>query len=337
MPAASSQNGSKGPVEIVDLGRRSRWWRRCGGPRSGFRYVDAEGKAVTESCHIERISSLVIPPAWKHVRVCPAAGGRLQAVGVDAAERVQYLYHERFRRRKDREKFERIEEFGRHLPQLREATNRDIMLDGFPRDKVLAICLRLINSLYFRVGDESSVKRFRTYGITTLKNEHLEIGNDGALRFNFPGKGGIQQRKVLVDDEMAHLMRQLRKLGVKRKLFNYLDDDGKPRPIKATQVNRYLKSVTDSKFSAKDFRTWGATLRAAIELAEIGAGESEAEIKRNIVEAVKRVAADLGNTPAVCRSSYIHPAVISAYEQWHHARRRPPPPLACDKAHLRRL
>ncbi len=189
------------------------------------------------------------------------------------------------------------------------------MLDGFPREKVLAIMVRLINSLYFRVGTDGSVRRYRTYGITTLKNDHLIIGRNGMLRFEFVGKSRVWHRKVLVDAELASVMQKLKMLGAKRKLFHYVDTDGRPRPITAADINRYLKDATTAEFSAKDFRTWGATLLAAITLAEMGTTKDGAATKKNLIRAVNFVAAEIGNTPTVCRGSYIHPTVISLYER----------------------
>ncbi len=301
--------------EITQKGRRARWWLRKGSKARGFFYIDAAGKRITDNAVLERIYSLVVPPAWRFVRINPAAGGRVQAIGVDTTGRVQYKYHPAFAEKQQRRKFAQIERFGEYLPRLREVTNEHIVLDGFPREKVLAIMIRLINSLYFRVGTEGSVRRFRTYGITTLKNDHLTIGKGGTLRFEFVGKSRVFHRKVLVDEELASLMRELKSIGVKRKLFHYLDDNGKPHPIKPGDINRYLKEATASEFSAKDFRTWGATLLAAVTLAEIGVADDERTRKSNLVRAVKHVAEELGNTPAVCRSSYIHPAVIAAYER----------------------
>ena len=301
--------------EIASKGRRARWWVRKGAKSRGFYYVDAAGKRITDAAVLERIYSVVVPPAWRFVRINPAAGGRIQAVGVDTTGRVQYIYHPAFAERQQRRKFAKIERFGEYLPRLREMTNAHIVLDGFPREKVLAIMVRLINSLYFRVGTEGSVRRYRTYGITTLKNDHLSFGRGGTLRFEFVGKSHVFHRKVLVDAELASVMRQLQEIGVKRKLFHFLDENGSPRPVKPGDINRYLKEATAPEFSAKDFRTWGATLLAAVELAEIGVADDERTRKSNIVRAIKRVADELGNTPAVCRSSYIHPAVIAAYER----------------------
>ena len=174
--------------------------------------------------------------------------------------------------------------------------------------------MRLINSLYIRIGTEKSARHYRTYGITTLQNKHLEIKRGGELVFDFVGKSHIKHRKVLVDEELAAVMKDLKQLGAARKLFHYLDENGKPRPIKPVDINSYIKEATAPEFTSKDFRTWGGTLLAAIELAEIGTAENERDTKKNIVKIVKNVAEELGNTPTVCRGSYIHPRVLRAYE-----------------------
>jgi DNA topoisomerase-1 len=298
----------------IEQGRRAKWWRRIGGKSKGFAYLDAGGKRITEESQMARIKSLVIPPAWKYVRVAPAASSKIQALGMDTSGRIQYLYHSKFAEKQQKKKFEKIERFGEHLPRLRKLTNEHIALEGFPREKVLAVVMRLINSLYIRVGTEQSVKHYKTYGITTLQNRHLEIGKNGELVFSFVGKHHIQHRKVLVDEELSGVMRDLKALGSARKLFHYLDANGKPKPIKPKDVNDYLKTATAPEFSAKDFRTWGGSLLTAVELAEIGTAEGERQIKQNICKAVKKVAEQLGNTPTVCRGSYIHPTIIKSYE-----------------------
>lgn len=300
---------------IIEKGRRAKWWQRRGGKATGFRYTDAEGRQVKDETHLERIRLLVIPPAWKFVRIAPSAASSLQAVGMDTNGRVQYLYHSKFRQKQEKKKFEKIEKFGEYLPKLRRITNEHLGLEGFPREKVLAVMMRLINSLYIRLGTESSVKHYKTYGITTLQNRHLEVKPGGKLVFSFVGKHHVKHRKILVDKDLAHVMQDLKAIGGARKLFNYLTEDGKARPVKPKDVNEYLKSATSPEFSAKDFRTWGGTLLTALELAEIGAGENEKEIKKNICEAIKNVAEQLGNTPTVCRASYIHPTVLKTYER----------------------
>ena len=299
----------------IETGKRSKWWQRKGANSKNFKYSDANGKKITDEIQLERIKLLVIPPAWKCVRISPSAGGKIQAVGIDKSGRIQYIYHARFAERQQKKKFAKIEKFGEFLPNLRKMTNEHIALEGFPREKVLAVMLRLINSLYIRVGTEKSVKHYKTYGITTLQNRHLEIEKNGTLVFSFVGKHHIKHRKVLVDEELANLMRDLKSLGGARKLFHYLDAENQPRPIKPSDINNYLKTATAPEFSAKDFRTWGGTLLAAIELAEIGTAEDEKTLKKNILKAVKKVAEQLGNTPTVCRSSYVHPTILKSYEK----------------------
>ena len=304
----------KAARERIENGKRSNWWQRKGTKFRGFKYFDKEGKEIKDETHLERIKSLVIPPAWKCVRISPFASSKLQVLGIDTNGRIQYLYHQKFRQKQETKKFQKIEKFGEHLPNLRKITNEHIGLEGLPREKVLALMTRLINSLYIRVGSEKSVKQYRTFGITTLQNRHLEIERGGKLVFNFVGKHHIKHRKVLVDEELATIMKDLKAVGGARKLFNYLDENGKAHPIKPKDINDYLKSVTAPEFSAKDFRTWGGTILAALELADLGKAEEEKTLKKNILNAVKKVAEQLGNTPTVCRGSYIHPTVLKSYE-----------------------
>lgn len=298
----------------IEKGARSRWWRRKGSMARGFYYIDTDNRRISIDEQLERIKGLVIPPAWKHVRISPTAGSRLQAVGMDTTGRVQYLYHPLFSAKKQREKFARIVNFGKYLPHLRNVTNEHISLHGFPREKVLAVMMRLINSLYFRVGTEKSAKNYKTFGITTLQNKHLQIGRKGELIFEFVGKSHVHHRKILVDEELAAIMKEIKVLGGARKLFHYIGEDSKPRSIKPGDLNSYLKTATGPEYSSKDLRTWGGSLLAAIELAQLGTSDDDAQLKKNIVKAVKKVALQLGNTPTVCRGSYIHPAVLKSYE-----------------------
>ena len=300
--------------QTIAKGRRAKWIRRRGSKERGFFYTDASGKKVTDEATLERIRLLVIPPAWSSVRISPAASSAIQAVGLDTTGRVQYLYNAKFTEKQQRKNYEKIVRFGEYLPRLRAVTNEHISLSGFPREKVLAVMMRLINYLYIRIGAELSARHYRTYGITTLQNKHLEIKSGGQLIFEFVGKSHVKHRKVLVDEELAAVMKELKQLGGARKLFHYVDESGKARTIKPADINRYIKEATSPEFSSKDFRTWGGTLLAAVALADIGKAEDEQEVKRNIVRAVKSVAEQLGNTPTVCRSSYIHPTVLTAYQ-----------------------
>lgn len=299
----------------MEKGLRAKWWQRKGTMARGFSYLTFDGKRITDEASIEKIRSLVIPPAWKYVRISPASGGKLQAVGIDTSGRLQYIYHPKFAEKQQRKKFGRIEQFGEYLPQLRRITNQHIQLDGFPKEKVLAVMTRLINSLYIRMGGDKSAKEFRTYGITTLTKRHVTITSRGKVIFEFVGKSHIKHKKVFVDLELAALLRDLSNLGRGGKLFKYFDEDQKLNSVKPSQVNAYIKSITAPEFSAKDFRTWGASMLAAIELAEMGVAEDERQQQKNIVAAVKKVAGQLGNTPSVCRSSYIHPNILKAYSR----------------------
>jgi DNA topoisomerase I len=310
----ATANHTKTARELVEHGARGKWWRRRGTKKRGFWYEDHKGRRIIDEVQLERIRLLVIPPAWTHVRIAPAMRSRLQAVGIDTAGRIQYKYHPAFAARQQQKKFAKIERFGQALPALRRVTNEDIALDGFPRQRVLAIIIRLINDLYLRVGSELSVKRYRTYGVTTLRNRHIEIKSDGQLIFSFVGKHHIRHRRIIVDEELAVVMKDLKALGGP-KLFEYTDDNGKIKPITPRDVNEYIKAAVGPEFSAKDFRTWGGSLLAAIRLAEIGQADNDRQAKRNIVQAVKQVAEHLGNTPNVCRSCYIHPLVLQRYAE----------------------
>jgi len=311
--AAIQQNIAAGFLAgSVTRDRRARWWRRAGSKSRGFRYETADGRPLTDGAALERIKSLVIPPAWREVRISPSPRGSLQAIGVDKMGRVQRIYHPSFVARRARRKYEKIERFGEALPKLRRKANEDIAAEGLGKERVLAVVVRLINDLYFRVGSEESVRRYRTYGVTTLRNRHLEIKRGGRLVFKFTGKHHIKHRRLLVDEELSALVRDIKSLNGS-KLFQYLGEDGKARPVTPRDVNDYIKAAAGEEFSAKDFRTWGGTLLAAVELAEIGCCEVGRQAKKNLVAAVKRVAEHLGNTPAVCRSCYIHPKVLDAY------------------------
>ena len=311
--AAIQQNVARGALAgSVTRDRRARWWRRTGSKSRGFRYEAADGRPVEDEAALERIRSLVIPPAWREVRISPSPRSALQAVGVDRVGRVQRIYHPSFTAKRARRKYEKIERFGEALPRLRRRTNEDITREGLGKERVLAVVVRLINDLYFRVGSEESVRRYRTYGVTTLRNRHIEIKSRGRLVFKFTGKHHIRHRRILVDEELASLMRDIKAIGG-AKLFEYVGDDGRVRAVTPRDVNDYIKAATSPEFSAKDFRTWGGTLLAASELAEMGYCEDERQVKRNVVAAVRRGAERLGNTPSVCRSCYIHPKVLEAY------------------------
>lgn len=299
----------------LERGKRAQWWRRIGTKERGFTYFDAQGKRIRDKEILKRIKTLAIPPAWSEVRISPSPKSPLQVIGLDTLNRVQYRYHAQFVARQQRKKYDKLIAFGENLPCLRRLTNTHLQTEGVTRERALAAMLRVISELCFRVGSENSVERYRTFGITTLQNRHCVIEAGGALRFSFVGKHHIHQKHLLVDDALAIVMEEIKALRGKR-LFQYHDtQSGTVRAISAHDVNGYIKDCMGTGFSAKDFRTWNGTLTAALALAEMGIAETERQIKRNINLAVKQVAEKLGNTPAVCRSSYIHPLVIENYER----------------------
>lgn len=299
---------------VMERGARAQWWHRKGTKEEGFWYEDSKGNRITDEKHLERIAHLAIPPGYTDVRVAPSPRSNLQAIAVDTSGRIQYRYGDVYAACQARKKFEKIEHFGEHLPKLRHVSNRHIAEEGLGKERVLAVVTRLVNDLYFRLGSEGSVEVYKTYGITSLRNYHLKILPDAELLFKFTGKHHIHQRRLLVDEELAAIMSEIKAIGDIH-LFNYLDAQGSPHPITPLDVNHYIKTAMGSVFSAKDFRTWGGTLQAAIALAEMGKAENEKEVKKNIIETAKIVADRLGNTPTVCRESYIHPVVFERYEQ----------------------
>ncbi len=311
--AAATKTAKGTAAAVLARGARSRWLLRRGSKSRGFWYEDARGRRVGEAATLERIKSLAVPPAWREVRVAPGPCARLQAIGLDGAGRVQRVYHAAFAAARQRRKYEKIERFGEALAKLRRRTNEDIAREGLPKERVLAVVVRLINELYFRVGSEESVKRYRTYGVTTLRNHHLEIKRGGRLVFEFTGKHHIDHRLILVDEELAALVRDIQALRGRR-LFQYWDEERKAaRPVTPRDVNEYIKSATGPEYSAKDFRTWGGTLLAAVSLADSGVAGDERQANRNHVRALRAVSERLGNTPAVCRTSYVHPAIFESY------------------------
>lgn len=304
------------PVQPMPAGivKRAKWWRRRGNSKRGFWYQDSQGERVTTKQHLGRIEALKIPPAWKEVRIAPSSRTPLQAVGLDSRGRPQYLYSARFVSIQEQRKFAKLLRFGERLAALREATNEHISQEGLGKERVLAVVVRLINDLHFRVGTEQSVKEYKTYGITTLRNRHLRVLPKGGVEFQFVGKHKVKWRRLLADPELAALLQEIKALGGSR-LFHYVGEDGKPHPIKPADVNNYIKSHMGPEFSAKDFRTWTGTLFAAVALAEQGCADDEKTIKKRIRIAVCHAAEQLGNTPTVCRSSYIHPVIFERYQQ----------------------
>jgi DNA topoisomerase IB len=280
----------------------------------GFAYVAPNDRPVVAEAELARIASLAIPPAYDDVWICTNHRGHLQATGRDARRRKQYRYHAKWRLLRDGAKFERMIEFGEALPRLRLRLRRDLALPGLPREKVLAVIVSVLDATRLRIGNAEYARDNNSYGLTTLKNRHVQFIRDGRLLFRFRGKGGAEHEIALDDKRLARLVRRCHQLPGQR-LFQYLDDDGGRHPIDSDQVNAYLREVMGADFTAKDFRTWGATLRAISLMAATPLPERESERALNecIVAAVKAVAAELRNTPAVCRKSYINPVVFVAW------------------------
>ena len=293
---------------------------RRGTPKTGFRYVYADGRNVASS-DVRRIKAMKIPPAWTDVAINPSANGLVQAVGKDAAGRQQYLYHERHVKRQDQKKFERLVKFAASLPQMRSTIARDLKRPGLGREKVLAAVLRILSSCYMRPGSEVYASENGSYGISTLRSRHVRVKGD-LIEFDFPGKSGVQQHRELRDRTVAKVVRELLK-DKRSEVFKYLNDEGNFVDIKGRHINEYIKEVMGEKFSAKDFRTWAGTLACASALARAGVDpdDSQAMRKKKTVGAIKEAATILGNTPAVCRSSYICPDVLSDFEEGRVIRR----------------
>jgi DNA topoisomerase I len=293
------------------MSKEKKKWTRAGSPRDGFVYLRVDGKPVRSEAALKRIRALAIPPAWTEVKIDPDPRAKIQAVGIDAAGRKQYRYHPDFVSQRAQRKYRRLLPYARSLPRLREATNRHLQLDDLSRERVLATVVRLMGRAFFRVGSERYAVENRTFGIATLKKDHLTIvGND--LVFRYVGKQSIHQRKVVADTPLVEIVREILDLPGER-LFRYRTPDGETRDVTGPDLNDYLTEILGAKYTSKDIRTWGGTVRAATILADFGPAANRREAEKNIVLACKLVSAELGNTPAICRSAYIHPAVIESY------------------------
>jgi DNA topoisomerase-1 len=282
--------------------------RRSG---KGFVYVRPDGTVVRDSEDLRRIRSLVIPPAWQSVWICPVGTGHLQAVGIDARGRKQYRYHPLYRKVRDATKFTRMAAFGVALPRIRERVEQDLKSSGLPKNKVLATVVRLLEQTSIRIGNEEYRKQNESFGLTTLRNGHAKIDGQ-TIRFRFKGKSGKMHDLEFTDRRLARIVHDCQCIPG-HELFEYVDQ-GEPRPINSGDVNEYLREIAGGDFTAKDFRTWNGTREAALALEALGPGETETAAKKNVVEAVKITADRLGNRPATCRKYYIHPFVFEAYE-----------------------
>jgi DNA topoisomerase-1 len=291
---------------------RTGGWRRRGSKSRGFRYFDARGREIVDAAALERIDKLRIPPAWRDVWISPRANAKLQATGRDKAGRVQYLYSAEFRAAQDQAKYDKLIRFGEKLPEIRAAMAEHMDGDELGRERVCAIALRLINLGWFRPGSERYAKASRTYGITTLRKGHAAVRGH-RVTLSYRAKHKVQVKTQLVDAELAAAVKELLALPGGRRLFRFRNGDDALVHLTERHLNDYVKAYMGDDFTAKDFRTWGGTLLAAIGLAERGATETEAQAKKVVTAVCRVVAEKLGNTPAVCRASYISPAVIDQY------------------------
>ena len=286
------------------------WILRKGTKASGFRYVTPAGKPVKQADHLERIDELRIPPAWTGVHIAASPKPAIQAWGFDARGRKQYRYHVRAVEKGSLRKHYRVRQLGTDLPRLRHRLDKDFRRRGFPKEKICAGIVLLISSKFFRVGSERYERDNNTFGITTLRKRHVVVNGD-IVNFDYPGKRGIRQNQRIVSPEIARFVKSL--LGTPGpRLFRY-QEQGKWVNVDARDVNEYLKSLADFPYTAKDFRTWGGTLRAATILSDLGSAPNERARNKNVVLAIRFVAAELGNTPAIARKSYVHPVIISRY------------------------
>lgn len=287
------------------------WSRRRAG--RGFVYLDARGRRIVDAEQLARIRALAIPPAWKKVWISPSASTHIQATGQDARGRKQYKYHPRFRELRDAAKYAHIQRFGELLPCLRRRARRDLGRPGLDREKVLAALLTLMQRTCARVGNDCYALANGSYGLTTLRDRHATI-RGSELRFKFKGKGGKLHELTLEDARLARIVRRCREVPGQR-LFQFIDAEGAPRAVTSGDVNDYLRRITGEPFSAKEFRTWTGTLLALHELAPCAPPGSQREARRQCKKALSRVSEELGNTPAVCRKSYVHPLVLEQYER----------------------
>lgn len=295
--------------------------RRAG---KGFTYLDRRGGRLADETHLRRIKALAIPPAWTDVWISPDPRGHLQATGRDARGRKQYRYHPDWRVQQEQDKYDRMIEFAGALPAIRKQVAADYALDGLVKPKVTAVVVHLLEASLIRVGNDEYARANRSFGLTTLRDRHVEF-DAGELRFTFPGKSGQRHTVTVHDPRTARIVRKCRDIPGQR-LFQYLDDDGRRRHVGSADVNAYLRDAGGSDFTAKDFRTWIGTLLAAVALTALDVPESDAEGRRNATVAVTVVARQLGNTPTVARNSYVHPDVVDLFRNGELAeiwRRRP--------------
>lgn len=277
----------------------------------GFVYTNTEGEIIRDAAELQRIRSLVIPPAWRDVWICPFANGHIQATGRDVRGRKQHRYHQRWREVRDATKYGRMLAFGKKLPSIRRQVARDLALPGLPRQKILATVVRLLEISRIRVGNEEYARQNNSFGLATLRTRHVSVSGS-TIQFEFRGKSGVHHALSLDDRRLAKIIKRCQDLPG-HELFQYIDVDGTRSTIGSADVNEYLRSIAGDDFSSKDFRTWAGTVLAVRTLAEMRAARGKAHLKRNLTQAIEVIAKQLGNTKAVCRKCYIHPAVLDGY------------------------
>ncbi|QFU17771.1 DNA topoisomerase IB [Microvirga thermotolerans] len=277
----------------------------------GFSYVGPDGSRITDKATLERIKALAIPPAYTDVWICPKPNGHIQATGRDARGRKQYRYHPAFREIRESTKYEHMIDFAKALPDIRRTIDAHMALRGLPREKVLATVVHLLENTLIRVGNSDYARQNKSYGLTTLRDPHVKV-EGGELRFQFKGKSGKTWNLKVRDRRIARIVKACQDLPGQH-LFQYLDETGVQQSVTSADVNAYLREITGRDITAKDFRTWAGTVLAALALTEFEEFDSEAKAKKNIRAAIEKVAARLGNTPAICRKCYVHPEVFSCY------------------------
>jgi DNA topoisomerase I len=278
---------------------------------NGFRYVRTDGNPVRDREALNRIRALAVPPAWRDVWICARADGHLQATGRDARGRKQYRYHVRWREMRDESKYGRMPAFAKALPAIRRRVHQDLARPGLPREKVLATVVRLLETTLIRVGNDEYARQNDSFGLTTLRERQVRV-RGGTLQFRFRGKSGVRHDIELTDLRLARIVRRMQDLPGEE-LVQYLDDAGQTRRVESADVNAYLKELTGQEFTSKDFRTWAGTLLAARALRQKGICKSQAQARSHIALAIEAVAKLLGNTKAVCRKCYVHPAILEGY------------------------
>lgn len=277
----------------------------------GFSYIGLDGAPIKDSDELERIKKLAIPPAYTRVWICPDPRGHIQATGRDARGRKQYRYHPRWRDVRDATKYGRMIAFAQALPQIRQRVDQDLRRKGMPREKVLAAVVRLLETTLIRVGNDEYARSNNSYGLTTMLDKHVQI-RGARMQFRFKGKSGVKHTVAINDKRLAKIVQRSKDIPG-QELFQYIDDDGQPQDIGSGDVNAYLREISGQEFTAKDFRTWAGTVLAMLALQELEAFDKQAQARKNVVQAIERVAERLGNTPSVCRKCYVHPEVLNAY------------------------